>query len=154
MKTIRELLPELPLFSGLAETDLDLIAGCGRNVHFPPGRTIFREGDPADDFFVLRKGRVALETRTPARSIIVATLGPGEVVGGSWLIPPYRWEFDARTLDETSAIALDGACLRGKCDDDTDLGYRLMKRFAQLVFERLTQARVQLLDVYGDPEPA
>ena len=71
------------------------------------------------------------------------------MLGWSWLFPPYRWQFDARATAETSAIALDGACLRGKCDDDSALGYRLMQRFAQLIQQRLQQTRLQLLDVYG-----
>jgi CRP/FNR family transcriptional regulator, cyclic AMP receptor protein len=75
------------------------------------------------------------------------------VLGWSWLFPPYRWHFDASASAETSAVVLDGACLRGKCEDDASLGYRLMKRFAQLIQQRLQETRLQLLDVYGGESP-
>jgi CRP-like cAMP-binding protein len=71
------------------------------------------------------------------------------VLGWSWLFPPYRWHFDARALELTRAIALDGKCLREKCEEDHDLGYELVKRVAQIIMERLQATRLQLLDVYG-----
>ena len=149
---IRDLLAAHPFFAGLPGTDLDLIAGCGTNVHFRPGEMLFAEGEPADRFFVLRRGRVAIETHMPQRpAIVLATHGSGDVVGWSWLFPPYRWAFGARAVEDTSAIALDGACLRAKCDDDGDLGYRLMRRFARLLTDELAATRLQLLDLYGDP---
>jgi CRP/FNR family cyclic AMP-dependent transcriptional regulator len=80
---------------------------------------------------------------------VLQTLEPGEIVGWSWLFPPYRWNFDVRALEPLGAIAFDGACLRGKCDRDPALGYTLMKRFARVLSERLGAARLQLLDLYG-----
>lgn len=152
MKGIRQLLAEHPVFADLPEADLDLIAGCGVNVHFNAGEQIFEEGAAADTFYVIRHGRVALEIHAPGRgSVVVATLRDGDVLGWSWLFPPYRWSLGARAIDETSAIALDGACLRGKCDENTALGYRLMQRFARIAQQRLQQTRLQLLDVYGHP---
>jgi CRP/FNR family transcriptional regulator, cyclic AMP receptor protein len=149
-KAIRELLGSHPFFAGLRATDLDLIAGCGTNAHFAVGQMLFQEGSPADTFYVLRRGRVAVETHAPQQpTIVLATHRSGDVVGWSWLFPPHRWTFDARAVEDTSAIALDGACLRGKCEDDTDLGYRLMQRFARLASDHLQSTRVQLLDVYG-----
>jgi CRP/FNR family cyclic AMP-dependent transcriptional regulator len=65
-------------------------------------------------------------------------------------VPPYRWHFDARAVELTRAIALDGECLRGKCEEDHDLGYEIMKRFALVIAERLEATRLQLLDVYGN----
>jgi CRP-like cAMP-binding protein len=76
-------------------------------------------------------------------------LAAGEVLGWSWLIPPYHWKFDARAIEQTRALALDGKCLRTKCEEDHDLGYELLKRFAQIMEERLQATRLQLLDVYG-----
>ena len=81
---------------------------------------------------------------------MIETIEAGEVVGWSWLFPPYRWHFDARALTPIRATAFDGACLRGKCDDDPALGYDLMSRFAQVMIERLQWTRLRLLDVYGD----
>ncbi|HEX6418993.1 MAG TPA: cyclic nucleotide-binding domain-containing protein [Acidimicrobiales bacterium] len=153
-RSIRQLLAEHPFFADLPPADLDLIAGCGRNVHLAAGEAVFEEGGPADVFYVIRDGRVTLSVRDPqGADLAVATVGDGEVLGWSWLFPPYRWHFDARATGDTSAVALDGACLRGKCEDDTALGYRLMMRFARLIQERLQATRLQLLDVYGREVP-
>ena len=150
MKSISDLLHEHALFAGLDEPTLELIAGCGTNVHFRPDQPILRANDPADVFYVLRNGRVAVEVDTPRGGpIMVETLGAGEVLGVSWLLPPHRWTFDARAIDDSSAISIDAACLRGKCDDDPALGYALFTRFAGLIHSRLQAARLQLLDVYG-----
>jgi len=152
MRTIDQLVAELPAFAGLGPAQLDLIAGCGGNRVFAAGEYLAREGDPADTFFVLRAGRVALEIDAPGRgALMIATLGEGAVVGWSWLFPPYRWSFDARALEQTRVVAFDGACLRGKCEDDKALGYTLMQRFAAVMLERLQATRLQLLDVYGEP---
>ncbi len=149
-QTIRDLLAEHPFFADLVETDLDLIARCGQNVHFRSGETIFEEGRSADLFFVIRHGRVGLSLHSPqSGELLIATVGDGDVLGWSWLFPPYRWTFDARAMSETSAVALDGACLRAKCEDDASLGYRLMKKFAQLAQRRLQETRLQLIDLYG-----
>jgi CRP-like cAMP-binding protein len=150
-KEIRDLVAAHPFFAGLREADLDVIAGCGRIAHFGKGELLFAEGEPADTFYVLRRGMVAVETHGPQqRTIVLATHRAGDVVGWSWLFPPYRWSFDTRAMDDTSALALDGSCLRGKCDHDTELGYHLMQRFARLFSEELEATRLQLLDVYGD----
>ena len=150
MKSISDLLHEHPFFAGLDEPTLDLISGCGTNVHFTPDDPILRASQPADLFYVIRTGRVAVEIDTPRGGpIIVETLGPGEILGVSWMLPPHRWTFDARAIDDTSAVAIDAACLRGKCDDDPTLGYALFTRFAGLIHNRLHATRLQLLDVYG-----
>lgn len=148
--TIRDLLANHPFFAGLTDDDLDLVAGCGENVVFAAGTTIVREGAPADRFYVLRTGRVAVEVHAPHRPpLVVATVGPGEVLGWSWLFPPYRWRFDVTAIEPTRAVALDGVCLRGKCDADPRLGYLLTQRFARVLTERLESTRLQLLDLYG-----
>jgi CRP-like cAMP-binding protein len=150
MKKIDALLADVPALEGLAPAQLALIAGCGQNVHFESGSVLFREGDPADTFFVIRRGAIALDIHVPAREpVTVETLHDGDLLGWSWLFPPYKWSFDGRALEEVSAISLDGACLRGKCDTDHELGYELMKRFAQVIVERLQATRLRLLDVYG-----
>ena len=150
MRSISELLHEHTFFSGLDEPTLELISGCATNVHFRPDHPILRANDAADVFYVIRKGRVAVEVDTPRSGpIVVETLGSGEILGVSWLLPPHRWTFDARAIDDTSAISIDAACLRGKCDDDPALGYALFTRFAELIHNRLQAARLQILDVYG-----
>jgi CRP/FNR family transcriptional regulator, cyclic AMP receptor protein len=150
MQTIDALLRESPTFASLEPARLEVIAGCATNVHFDADHVLFREGDAADTFYLVRHGSVALETFVPARgSLLIETIEPGEVVGWSWLFEPYRWHFDARALTEVRATAFDGACLRGKCDADPALGYDLMTRFAHVMIERLQWTRLRLLDVYG-----
>jgi CRP/FNR family cyclic AMP-dependent transcriptional regulator len=150
MRTIDELVTESPIFDGLRHEQLELIAGCAWNVGFSAGERLFREGDPADTFYLVRRGRVALSTHAPARGdVVIETLDPGEVVGWSWIFPPYVWHFDARALDDVRAVAFDGACLRDKCESDPALGYELMRRFAGVMIDRLLHTRLRLLDLYG-----
>jgi len=150
-ESIAELLAEVPFLDGLGPDRLDLLAGCAGNVHFDAGEHLFREGDEADTFYVIRHGSVAIETFVAARgALAIETIGPGEVLGWSWLFAPYRWHFDARALVPVRATGFDGACLRGKCESDPALGYELMGRFAQVLIERLQWTRLRLLDVYGD----
>jgi CRP/FNR family transcriptional regulator, cyclic AMP receptor protein len=152
MRTIDRVLAELPAFAGLDPSYLELIAGCGVNRVFEAGEQLFREGDPADTFYVIRHGRVALEVEAPGKgALMIETLGEGSLVGWSWLFPPYRCSFDARALEQTRTVAFDGACLRGKCEQDSGLGYELMQRFASVMLDRLQATRLQLLDVYGEP---
>ena len=153
METIDDLLSRHEFFRGLRPDSLALIAGCGRNVHFNAGAYLLREGETADRFFAIRGGKVAVETYVPSRGpVALQTLGEGEILGWSWLFPPYVYQFDARAREEVRATAFDGACLRSKCDADPALGYELMKRLARLVSSRLEATRRQLLDVYG-PAP-
>ncbi len=150
LQEIAELLTETEVFDGLDPADLEFIAGCGTNVAFRAGESIAREGAPAEHFYVIRAGKVALEVAVPqAEALEIETLGPGEVLGWSWLFPPYRWAFDVRAVEQTRAVSLDGTCLRGKCADDTRLGFELMQRFARVMTARLQATRLQLLDVYG-----
>ncbi len=149
-RSIRDLLVEHEFFAGMEPEHLDLLAGCGRNEVFPPGTAVAHEGDPADRFYVLRAGRVALSVHVPQREpLVVATLGTGDVLGWSWLFPPHAWKFDVVATAETHAIGLDGICLREKCSSDAELGYALMLRFAQILVRRLEATRLQLVDVYG-----
>jgi CRP/FNR family cyclic AMP-dependent transcriptional regulator len=154
METMEELLGGHPFFAGLGADAVRLMAGCASNVHFAAGDYIFGEGKAANRFFVIRHGRVALEIHSPVRGpLVVDTMDDGEVLGWSWLIPPYRYFGDARAVTAVSATALDGACLRGKCEADAELGYLLLKRVTAVIYQRLESARVRLLDLYG-PEPA
>jgi CRP/FNR family transcriptional regulator, cyclic AMP receptor protein len=151
MQTLDELIVESPVFEGLQAAELALVAGCASNVVFDAGDRLFREGDPADAFYLVRHGLVALDTYVPNRGqLTIDTVGAGEIVGWSWLLPPYRWHFTGRAVEQVRAVHFDGACLRGKCDDDRGLGYDLLMRFAQVLVTRLQATRLQLVDVYGD----
>jgi CRP-like cAMP-binding protein len=149
-QTIRELLAAQPVLAGLEPGDLDLMAGCGRLAVMEPGAPLAREGDPAAQFFVVRAGRVALEIDSPTGPLVVETLEAGDIVGWSWIFPPYRWVFDADVVERARLVVIDAACVRQKCDADPEFGYRVMKRFAQVVAQRLAATRLRLLDLYGD----
>jgi len=149
MQTLEPLLAEHPFLKGLEPRYLKLIVGCASNVLFKAGQFLFHEGEEADQFYIIRQGKVAVEIRAPERgSITVQTVGEGDVLGWSWLIPPYRWRFDARAIELTRAVALDGKCLRAKSEEDHSLGYELLKRFSNIIVERLDATRLQLLDLY------
>lgn len=129
---------------------LESLLGCASKVKFEPGEAIFRIGEPANTFYLIQRGRVAVEVPAHGgRPISIQTLGENSVLGWSWLISPYQWRFDARAIEATEAIALDGRCLRGKTEEDHDLGYALLKRFSAVMAERLEATRIQLLDIYG-----
>jgi CRP-like cAMP-binding protein len=152
IQTLEGIVSQHPFFKGLEERHIQLIVGCAKNVRFNEGEIVFREGDPADQFYFIREGLVAVELMIPNRGFTtLQTVGEGEVLGWSWLLAPYRWRFGARTLQPTRALAFDGKCLRGKCEEDHDLGYELLKRFTNVVTERLEATRLQLLDLYGTP---
>jgi len=148
--TLAEILADAPFFAGLRPDTIDLVAGCGSNVQFEPGALIFREGEQADAFYLLRHGSIAIEAYAPnSGPLVIETLEAGDVLGWSWLFEPHRWHFDAHALTAVRATAFDGVCLRGKCDADPQLGYELVSRFAQTLIERLQWTRLRLLDVYG-----
>jgi len=150
METLEPLLAAHPFFADLDPRFLQVVAGCAANGRFPAGTFLGREGEPANQFYLLRHGKVALQIHLPDRgALTIETLEAGEVLGWSWLFPPYRWHFDAQALELTRAIAFDGACLRAKCDADHDLGYTLMQRFARIMMHRLQASRLQLLDIYS-----
>jgi CRP-like cAMP-binding protein len=151
-QSLEKIVAEHPFFANLEIGHTNLLAGCASNVRFAAGAYILREGQEANEFFLVRGGRVAIEIAAPQRRpIIVDTVGEGEILGWSWLLPPYRWRFDARAVEPTHAIALEGKCLRAKCELNHDLGYEVLKRFSQIMNRRLDATRIQLLDVYGAP---
>jgi len=151
MENLERILTEHPFLEGLDKKHIQLLVGCASNVIFKAGDFVFREGEPADSFYFIRHGRVLIETYVPQKGpIMIRSREEGEILGWSWLVPPYRWHFDARAVELTRAIALDGKCLREKCREDHDLGYEVMKRFALIIAERLEATRLQLMDIYGN----
>ncbi len=150
METLEHIIAEHPFFAGLESYYTGLLVGCAANVRFQPGAYIFKEGEEANEFYLIRSGRVALEIFAPQhKPIAVETLSEGDILGWSWLLPPYVWKFHAHAMQDTRAIALDGKCLRNKCEQNHDLGYELLKRFAQIMERRLEATRLQLLDVFA-----
>ncbi|HZP02792.1 MAG TPA: cyclic nucleotide-binding domain-containing protein [Terriglobia bacterium] len=151
METLQGLLTAHPLFSDFPTRYLELVVGCASNVRFGAGEFIFHEGQEAEKFYLLREGKVALQITSERRGPLnILTLGEGDILGWSWLFPPYRWKFSARTIDPTRAFAMDGHCLRNKAEQDHDLGYELLKRFSRVFETRLETMRLQLVNVYED----
>ena len=150
MQTIAELLDHAPALRPLSAEHRETIAGCAVNRAFESGELLIEEGAPADTFFVIRRGTVAIETFVPQRGgVTIETVHDGELVGWSWLMPPYRAAFDVRAVEQTHAVAFDAACLRGKFGADPALGYDLLQLFTAVIVERLQSTRLRLLDVYG-----
>jgi CRP/FNR family transcriptional regulator, cyclic AMP receptor protein len=139
-----------PFFEGFGES---FLAAAGRNaweVTFDTGSFLVREGDPADSFFLVREGKVALELGAPDRPHqTIQTIGPGEVLGWSWLLSPHRWRLDARAVKPTRAWALDAQTLRDALDARPEDGYRFLLRLLPIVAQRLENTRIQLLDLHG-----
>ena len=97
----------------------------------------------------MRSGKITVEAFVPNRGpIILQTIASNDIVGWSWLFPPYQWCYDIKAIERTRVIAFDGRCLRGKCEEDPALGYELMKRFSHVMVRRLRATRMQVLDVY------
>jgi CRP/FNR family transcriptional regulator, cyclic AMP receptor protein len=150
IENLERILSEHPFFHGLDKSFLELAVGCASNARFEAGQFIFHEGEAADQFYLLREGRVALQVSAPGRGAATfLTLGAGEVFGVNWLVPPYRWVYDAKALEGARIIAMDAKCLRNKCEADHDLGYEITKRLMPVLIERLHETRLQFLDLYG-----
>jgi len=146
---IEQALARHPFFEGLDNRYVKLLAGCGAAVNFQAGQYVYREGDEVNEFYIIRRGRVALEIHVADRGpVTIQTLGEGDVLGISWLVAPYRAVFDVRAVDLTRTTAVYAGCLREKCEKDPSLGYELLKRFASVLGQRLQATRLQLLDVY------
>lgn len=150
IKNLSEILRTHPFVKDLTEQHLQTLISCVTNVRFSEGSYIFHEGEEADKFYLIRTGRVALEIHAGKKGIIrVQTIGPGEVLGWSWLISPYRWHCDACVVEDVRALTFDGKCLRTKCETDHNFGYEMLKRFSQVLEQNLKATRMQLLDIYG-----
>jgi CRP-like cAMP-binding protein len=147
---LTEILRQHPFLADLSDQHMQTLIGCASNVRFEDGSYLIREGQIADKFFLLRTGRVALEIDLSERgSLRIQTIGAGEVLGWSWLIFPFRWHFSGCAVADVRAIALDGKCLRTKCEADHDFGFEMLKRLSHVMEQRLEATRLQLLDVYG-----
>jgi CRP-like cAMP-binding protein len=149
---MRDDLDGFALLRGLTAAQRAEVASRARAVSFRARQRIFDEGEPADGCWLIRQGRVGLDTAVPGRgAITVQTLGPGDVLGWSWLVEPRRWQFGAVALDEVHAVELDTDRLRALADTDPALGYPLVLGLFNAVLARLQSTRARLLDLYGSP---
>src|SRR6266487_2115039 len=146
VKAVESVIAEHAFLQGLKPQHLRVLADNAMRMRYDPGGIIFREDDPANRFYLIEKGKISLEShRKDEAPVSVQTIGPGDVLGWSWLFPPFYWHFDARALEPTTAIFFYGTRLREACEQDHDLGYELMKRMTQVVIQRLQATRKQLL---------
>lgn len=138
--------------AGLTPGQRERLHTLARPVSFPPGHRVFDEGEGADRFWILNGGSVALDIQAPGRPApVIETLGPGDLLGWSWLFEPYRWHLGARTLTSVTAEEFDAAAMRAACEQDTGFGYAMARAVAAVMGQRLKATRVRLLDLYGPP---
>ncbi len=142
-------LNEHNVVSELDDAHVAFLSGCTKNVRFKAGEYLFREGDDADEVFLVRKGKVSLEIHDTTRgTIVMETLHAGDLMGWSTLFPPYQWHADARATKDTLLFSVDGKCLRTKLEADHTFGYRFTRLMLREVHRRLERSRLQVLDVY------
>jgi CRP/FNR family cyclic AMP-dependent transcriptional regulator len=148
MNSLEPILKSHAFFKDLAPELFEVIVGCASNAVFKAGEVILDEEEPADKFYLIRSGKVSIYIAHP-KTVGLQTLREGEILGWSWLVPPYEYRFSARADEPTQAVVLDGRCLRAKCEENPAFGYELMKRLAVVLTKRLEAARLQILDLVG-----
>jgi CRP-like cAMP-binding protein len=138
-----------PFLSSLSPAYLAVLAECAEHRQFAAEEIIFREGEVADRFYLIQEGKVALESHVPPKGrLIVQDLGRDDVLGWSWLFPPYVWHFQARAVERTRAITFNGAHLLVACERNHEFGYDLMKRLAQVLIRRLQATQQHLVKLH------
>ena len=146
-------LRETPFTAGLGGSERRRLAGFARAITAASGDVLLREGEPTPYLAVVTSGRIALRMRLPGRGpITVMTVEPGDIIGWSVLLPPFRATATAVAVEPTEAIALDAAQLRSALETDEDLAAALYPRILRSVARRLEGTRLQLLDLFGQPE--
>lgn len=149
LEGLDQLIKEHPFFVGMDPGACEIIAGCAMNERFNAGEYLIHQGDPANKFYLIRHGSVAQELHVPEHEpFIVQTLQRGDILGWSWLVPPFEWSMDARATQLTRVVSLDAHCLRGKYENNATLAYELFKRFVPVLSNRLEAARLQLINIY------
>lgn len=152
MKNQELILAKHPFFQSMPEEYTHSVAMLAKTVDFEEGDILFEEGEEANKFYLIIKGRVAIKTFLANKGVItIQTVEDGEILGWSWFVPPYKYRFDAKALTKTQLIVINGAELRNQCENDEQLGYELMKRMVHAIATRLEETRLMLLDLYGKP---
>ncbi|WP_210745075.1 cyclic nucleotide-binding domain-containing protein [Nocardia flavorosea] len=145
-------LSEFASLAALDRKELRALARVGREVTFPPGHRVIQEGQRADRCWLIRSGRIQLDARVDGHAdITVQTLHGGDLLGWSWLIPPYRWHFGAVATERVTAVEFDTAALNRLSDDDPRFGRVLLLALAAVLVDRLQATRARLVDLYRNP---
>ena len=151
-QAIRNCLAGHPFFSGLDDEFIEFLSASAASRQIAQGRLLFRQGTPADKFYLLRSGRVSVEVPALVGPVLqIQDLGEGQILGWSWLIPPYQWHFQARVEEDAEVIEFDGGVILQRCEREPKFGYELFKRFAGLMSERLDAARQKMMDEWNPP---
>jgi CRP/FNR family cyclic AMP-dependent transcriptional regulator len=138
-----------PFLVGMNRTQLALLTDCAMAVQFKKGQVIFREGEPANRFYLIETGKVILESSGGTGDpVVIDTIGGGDLLGWSWMFPPNIWHFTARAIEPTTAIFFYGTILREYCEKDHSLGYELLKRMTVVINRRMQAARNMMLAIH------
>jgi CRP/FNR family cyclic AMP-dependent transcriptional regulator len=144
-----------PFLAGMNHTQLTLLTDCAVARHFSRGQLILRQGEFAKGFYLIETGKAAVESQIgPGHPIVIQMIGAGDMLGWSWMFPPYVWQFSARAVEPTAALFFYATILRGYCEKDHSLGYELLKRISAVMVTRLHAAHDQLLSVYSNSRVA
>ena len=150
--SIEEYLSTQEFFSGLSPEFIGFLARCASERQIEPGQILFRQGESAHHFYLIRNGSIAIEIPAiTGPTLKVQSLGADQILGWSWLIPPYKWNFQARVEAQTALLAFDGDAVLARCEEEPNFGYTLLKRFASLMAERLGVARQRMMDQWNPP---
>ncbi|WP_290647951.1 Crp/Fnr family transcriptional regulator [Aquisalimonas sp.] len=150
--TLKHELAKLPFFSDVDTAFLDILSNFASQRHLAKDEVLFRQGDWAEAFYVVRSGKILIEVPAiSGPSLVIQRLGDGKVLGWSWLIPPFQWTFQARAEQATELFEFDGAGILAQCEEDPAFGYAILKRFSGLMSERLEAARRRMMDEWNPP---
>jgi len=149
---IDEYLSAQEFFSGLSPEFIGFLARCASERQIEPGQVVFRQGERARQFYLIRNGSISIEIpAVMGPTLKVQSLGAGQILGWSWLIPPYKWNFQARAEEQAGLLEFDGDAVLARCEEEPKFGYELLKRFASLMSERLEAARQKMMDQWNPP---
>ena len=141
-----QLIGALPLLRGMPPGHISRLAAAARHVSLPRDHRLFDEGGPAEKFWIVDAGEVALDVLVPGVGrLVIETLGRGSVVGLSWLVPPYQWQFGAICTQPMQAFEFDARAIRAACAEDPAFGYAIAMRFMTVASHRLQVTRGRLL---------
>ena len=150
-RDLGETLVSQPFFDGFNQEQVEFLVGCSANRVFKQDEYLFREGAAANSLYLIREGKVAIETASPSGgALTLATAGRGDMLGWSWIVPPYLHRSDCRALEQTRTVAIDAVCLRDKLETDQSLGFKLLTRVVEVMAQRMSSTRLQLLDLYAN----
>lgn len=139
-----------PFLAGMDPAQLALLTDCAMATYFEKGETVLREGEFANRFYLIETGKVVLKSVAGAgEPAVIGTIGSGDLLGWSWMFPPYTWQFSARAIEPTTAIFFYGTILREHCENDPSLGYQLLKRLSAVMVKRLQFTRRQMLTLHA-----